>query len=111
MMQLHGDDGYCWGVSGLRNAIDESGQFEKVYDGGGDGPDHTVLVTEDLLQPGDILYNGPVPEENWGHAAMYIGNGQCVAAHGYSYVVVDQINVYDYTPEYWNCVYRYKGDN
>jgi len=103
--------GFWGGVSGLRHAIDESGQFEKVYDWGGDDPEHVGLVTEEMLQPGDILYNGPNPEENWGHAAMYIGNGKCVAAHGYSYDVDDQINVYDYTPVGWNCVYRYKGDN
>ena len=103
--------GFWGGVSGLRHAIDESGQFEKVYDWGGDDPEHVGLVTEEMLQPGDILYNGPNPEANWGHAAMYIGDGQCVAEHGTSYGEADQINVYDYTPVGWNCVYRYKGDN
>ena len=86
-------------VSGLENALKNSGKFEKI--------DVYGSVSEDDLQPGDVL----VKEKE--HAIMYIGNGQYVAAHG-KYVVdnyEDQISVTNYYSGYWDHVYRYNGDN
>ncbi len=54
------------------------------------------------LQPGDVLWKK-------GHVAMYIGNGNYVAAHSSKYPQASQISVYQDNPSKYTYIYRFVG--
>jgi len=79
---------YVWGGAGP-NDFDCSGLVMYAYEAAGIDLPHysvsqyedTTRISESQLEPGDLVfydnYSGPQP----GHVAMYIGNGQVVAAN------------------------------
>ena len=96
---------YIWGGASPQTGFDCSGLVMYAWAAAGVSlPHYTVSQYQDTtridaaqLQPGDLVfydnYSGPQP----GHVAMYIGNGQVVAANSSGTVVQTQSIGYDGT--------------